>query len=78
MGKFALHKNVKRKGSSANTVKNTTVKRRPNERLRPINEGDGDNEGEGEGEGEGNGVFIFFALLAIAYIISKIIQQWQT
>ena len=35
MGKFALHKNVKRKGSSAATVKNTTVQKKP-ARLRPI------------------------------------------
>ena len=29
MGKFALHKNVKRKGSSAATVKTTTVQKKP-------------------------------------------------
>lgn len=35
MGKFRLHKNVKRKGSSAATVKNTTVQKKP-ARLRKI------------------------------------------
>ena len=35
MGKFALHKNVKRKGSSAATVKNTTVQKKP-QNLRKI------------------------------------------
>jgi len=35
MGKFRLHKNVKRKGSSAATVKNTTVQKKP-QNLRPV------------------------------------------
>ena len=35
MGKFRLHKNVKRKGSSAATVKNTTVQKKP-QNLRKI------------------------------------------
>ena len=35
MGKFRLHKNVKRKGSSAATVKTTTVQKKP-ARLRKI------------------------------------------
>lgn len=40
MGKFALHKNVKRKGSSAATVKNTTVQKKP-ARLHKIGDGYG-------------------------------------
>lgn len=40
MGKFRLHKNVKRKGGSAATVKNTTVQKKP-ARLRKIGDGYG-------------------------------------
>ena len=40
MGKFRLHKNVKRKGSSAATVKNTTVQKKP-VRLHKIGDGCG-------------------------------------
>jgi hypothetical protein len=71
MSKFAHHKNVKRKGNSAATVKNTTVQKRP-ARLRKI-AADSTDAGAAITDSPKKLIAYTGAVLALAYILKLII-----
>lgn len=69
MSKFAQHKNVKRKGNSSATVKNTTVQKKP-VRLRPVSA----DTGAAIVDNPKYLIAYTSAVLALMYIIKIIIQ----